>query len=127
MKIFVFLLIFISGLTYCTKDDDNVISDFYMYPSPYSSQSSTAATFKITLSQDITDANVTITIKDQSNIEVWNYNKSLTSTSGTITIKWSGENENSISLAPGVYLVEVSVGAGTEGLIGESNVEIIII
>jgi len=114
---FVLLMTFFA----CNKEDDNVISDFYMYPNPYTSQSSSDATFRVVLTRTLNGSPISITVSDFNGDVLWSY--STTITSNPVLMTWSGENNSGVSVAPGIYTVKVSIGGS---ITSERDVRIII-
>ncbi len=123
MKILKLILITLLTLTFACTDDDNIISDFYIYPNPYNIPNG-EGTFRLTLNNSITDDfTLKIEVKDQRNQIVWTRTKDYPNSGNTINLKWSGLNNSGILPSPGIYRAKVTI-SGTAS--GEKYFELII-
>ncbi len=125
-----YILIFLSILflmSSCATEDQNVISDFYMYPNPYNATSSANAKFRVSLTNSTMNSSSPVSIKiyNYNKEEIWSYSTTvgIYLTGSNLDIPWSGENNSGQTVSPGIYYATATIG-GTYS--DEKTVEIII-
>ena len=115
-KIFFVVLIMVLTMLSCQDEGQNVIKTFTMYPNPYSAESKNATTFRIQLRQSVLNVPIEIVITDSNHQEIWRFQGELSGGPGLpIDVEWRGENNNGITLSPGIYMARVFVGGSLKG------------
>ena len=113
MKKLLIVISLLISIFSCIKKDDNVIQSAYMFPNPFTAYGSSLATFRTGFKQAVIGETISVTVYDLNYQTVWAFTSTITANPHDIS--WGGENQNGITVAPGIYLVKINVNGSLSG------------